>query len=164
MAVPPEAVRVNLRRTIERIRQASGKTLVYRGRQANLGLVTPGWKEMTDRDGVRFDINRQHPVVAALHKNLDAAQQRQFESMLRVVEQSFPMEALYAKLAEDNRPKAISDNIDKNFRETIVAILDGWSAGKSSKIAFLEGLHLIEPFSSSPDVAQKLAREFLHQK
>jgi hypothetical protein len=119
---------------------------------------------MTDRDGVRFDINRQHPVVAALHKNLDAAQQRQFESMLRVVEQSFPMEALYAKLAEDNRPKAISDNIDKNFRETIVASLDGWSAGKSSKIAFLEGLHLIEPFSSSPDVAQKLAREFLHQK
>lgn len=164
MAVPPEAVRVNLRRTIERIRQASGKTLVYRGRQANLGLVTPGWKEMTDRDGVRFDINREHPVVAALHKNLDGAQQRQFESMLRVLEQSFPMEYLYARLAEDNRTKAISDDIEKNFRETILAILDGWSAGNSSKISFLEGLHLIEPFSSFPDVAKKLAREFLHQK
>lgn len=164
MAVPPEAVRVNLRRTIERIRQASGKTLVYRGRQANLGLVTPGWKEMTDRDGIRFDINREHPVVTAIRENLDTAQQRQLESMLRVVEQSFPMEALYAKLAEDNRPTQISDGAEKNFRETIVAILDGWSAGKSSKAAFLEGLHLIEPFSSSPDVARKLAREFLQKK
>ena len=164
MAVPPEAVRINLRRTIERIRQASGKTLVYRGRQANLGLVTPGWKEMTDRDGVRFDINREHPAIDVLHKNLDTALQRQLESMLRVIEQSFPMEALYAKLAEDNRPKPIGDGVEKNFRETIEVILDGWSAGKASKAAFLEGLHLIEPFSSHPDAAQTLAREFLQKK
>lgn len=160
MAVPPEAVRVNLRRTIERIRQASGKTLVYRGRQASLGLVAPGWKEMTDRDGVRFDINREHPVIAALHKNMDTVQQRQLESLLRVVEQSFPMEALYAKLAEDNRPKPISDGAEANFREMIAGLLEGWSAGKASKAAFLESLHLIEPFSSSPDLAKKLAREF----
>lgn len=84
--------------------------------------------------------------------------------MLRVVEQSFPMEALYAKLAEDNRPKPISDGVEESFREMIFAILDGWSAGKSSKAAFLESLHLIEPFSSSPDVAQKLAHEFLQKK
>jgi hypothetical protein len=164
MAVPPEAVRINLRRTIERIRQASGKTLVYRGRQANLGLVTPGWTEMADRDGVRFEINREHPVIAALHKNLDSVHQRQLESVMRVIEQSFPMEALYAKLAEDNRPKPIRDGVEMSFRETIAAILEGWPTGKVSKAAFLEGLHLIGPFSSSPDVAQKLAREYLQKE
>lgn len=164
VAVPPEAVRGNLRRTIERIRQASGITLVFRGRQSNSGLVTPGWKEIADRDGVRFDINREHPVIDALRKNLDTAGQRQLESMLRVVEQSFPMEALYAKLATDNRPKRISDGVEQNFRETIAAILDGWTAGKASKTAFLEGLHIIEPFSSHPDAAKKLAQEFLQKK
>jgi hypothetical protein len=164
VAVPPEAVRINLRRTIERIRQASGKTIVFRGRQAKLGLVTPGWKEMTDRDGVRFDINREHPVLLNLRKNLEIVDQNLLEALLQVLEQSFPMEALYAKLAEDNRAKTVINGAEKNFRQTILTILTGWSAGEASKTAFLEALHLIEPFSFAPDVAQKVAREFLLKK
>jgi hypothetical protein len=160
-AVPPEAVRTNLRRTIERIRQVSGRTLVYRGRQANLPLVTPGWIEMLDREGVRFDINRKHPVVEALRGNLEPGQQRQLESVLRVMEQSFPAEALYARLATDHRPRpAAGDGLEQDFRATLTAILEGWSTGEATRKAFLGGLHLIEPFSSNPAVAQKIAREY----
>ena len=74
------------------------------------------------------------------------------------------MEALYAKLAEDNKPKVISADVEKNFREILDTILESWSAGESSKISFLQGLHLIEPFSSYPSVSQKLAVEFLKNK
>lgn len=161
VAVPPEAVRVNLRRTIERIRLASGKTLVYRGRQANLGLVTPGWKEILDRDGVRFDINREHPVISDFFHQLGNLNRMKLESLLRVIEQSFPMEALYAKLAEDKKPIAISDDIETSFRETLITILEGWSAGEQSKVSLLKGLHLIEPFSAYPAITQKISVEFL---
>lgn len=164
MAVPPEAVRVNLRRTIERIRQASGTTLVYRGRQANTGLITPGWKEMSDRTGVRFDINREHPVIDALRMGLDLSQQRQLESVLRIVEQSFPVETLYARLAEDSRPQPVAEGIGNSFRDTLAAIMNGWTAGPSARKAFLDGLHLIEPFSLYPDTARKLAIEFLQKE
>lgn len=163
VAVPPEAVRVNLRRTIDRIRQASGRTLVYRGRQADTGMVTPGWKEISDRSGVRFEINRDHPAVAALRSVLEPGRQALLESLLRVMEQAFPMEALYARLAEDKRPHRVSDDPEKTFRETIAAILDALPAGTPGRTAFLENLHLIEPYNTAPDLARTLAREFLQK-
>ena len=162
MAVPPEAVRTNLRRTIERIKQVSGRTLIFRGRQANLGLVTPGWKEMIDREGVRFDINRDHPVVAAVFSSVTTEQKSRLESMFKVLEQSFPADALYARLATDHRPRAPGAGLEVAYRETIDSILSTWPHDDPARAAFLQGLHLIEPFSTNPDLAQKIARERLH--
>lgn len=160
VAVPPEAVRSNLRRTIERIRHASGRTLVYRGRQVDTPNLTPGWIETLNRQGVRFDINRNHPAIQALKGHLEPGQQRQFESVLRVMEQSFPSDALYARLATDHRPLAAEgEELERSLRETLQAILDGFAPGDSARKAFLAGLHHIEPFSSAPAIAQKLVRE-----
>jgi hypothetical protein len=161
MALPPEVVRTNLRRTIARIRQASGRTLVYRGRQANLGLVTPAWKEITDRDGFRFDINRDHPFVVALRTNLPFQQQAQFESLLRILEQSFPSDSMYARLATDTKIKVPCNDQELEYRNIVDSLLAGWSASDPARAAFLHGLHLIEPFSNHPEIAQKIACEKL---
>lgn len=158
-AVPPEAVRVNLRRTIERIRGASGRTLIFRGRQTNLGLVTPGWKEILDRDGVRYEINRDHPVLTACLSTLSVDQSKHVESVLRVMEQSFPVHAAYARLAADMKPKPSADDVEPSLRRTLDDILAGWDPSDPARSSFLDGLHLIEPFSTRPDLAQKIAKE-----
>lgn len=160
-ALPPEAVRSNLRRTIERIRQASGRTLVFRGRQATMGLTKPGWTEIADRDGVRFDINREHPVLDDFRQGLTAKQRAQLESMFKVLEQSFPAEALYARLASDQRHRAASGDTEKTFREMMNQLSAGWSGGAASRRALLESLHLVEPFSAHPDITRRIAQELL---
>jgi hypothetical protein len=99
--------------------------------------------------------------VAAVLGNLVMERRSQVESMLRVLEQSFPADALYARLATDHRPKVIGAAIEKNYRETIDSILSAWPACDPARTAFLQGLHLIEPFSTNPDLAQKIARERL---
>lgn len=158
-AAPPEVVRTNLRRTVDRIRQASGRTLVFRGRQANLGLITPAWKEIADRDGVRFDINRDHPALATLLAELSISSERHLEAVLKILEQSFPSDALYARLATDLTPNRRSSP-EIEYRSTIEAILEGWPTSDPTRKNFLVGLHLIEPFSAHPAIAQKLAREY----
>lgn len=160
-AAPPEIVRTNLRRTVERIRQASGRTLVFRGRQASLGLTTPGWNEMSDRDGVRFDINRNHPSIAALSSGLNNVQKKHLEAVLKGIEQSFPTEALYARMATDSRPAVHAADIESDFRENIKAILEGWDTTPQAIRAFLDGLHLIEPFSLHPEIAKKISNDIL---
>jgi hypothetical protein len=162
-AVPPEAVRVNLRRIIERIRQASGRTLVFRGRQAKLGLASPGWREVTDRDGVRFDISRDHPVIRDFTASLTEIQQARLEMLLKVVEQSFPAEALYAHLTSDQRRKPVPDDVENSFRGMIAQIFDGWASGDQARSALLTGLHLVEPFSGNPEIARRLAQEQLQR-
>jgi hypothetical protein len=161
MAVPPEAVRVNLKRTIEKIRQVSTRTLVYRGRQENLGLITTGWKEFVNRGGVRFDINREHPAITSLVSNLPKKNHRQFESVLRVIEQSFPADALYARLATDHRNQPASSNAEQNYRELVQLAIENIPSNNTAKKIFLESLHLIEPFSVHPEIARTIAQEFL---
>ncbi len=161
MAVPPEAVRLNLKRTVEKIRQVSTRTLVYRGRQENLGLITTGWKEFVDRGGVRFDINREHPAITSLISILPKKNHRQFESVLRVIEQSFPADALYARLATDHRTQPASSNAEQNYRELVQLAIGNTPSESAAIKIFLETLHLIEPFSVHPEIARKIAKEFL---
>jgi hypothetical protein len=160
-AVPPEAVRKNLQRTIERIRQVSGRTLVFRGRQATNGLATPAWNEIADREGFRFDINRGHPVIEDLRCNLSPGQQSKLESILRILEQSFPAEALYALLASDERPKSAGENVESDFRDLVTQMLNGWAGGELEKRGLLESLHMIDPFSKNPGIARRVALDIL---
>jgi hypothetical protein len=162
MAVPPEAVRSNLRRTIDRIRKVSGRTLVFRGRQASLGLVTTAWNEISDRSGIRFDINRKHPVISSFLHDLEPNQISAFEATLRVIEQSYPAEALYAQMATDVRPSIAHIGTEQDFRETIISIIACWSIDDPARIAFLEGLHLIEPFSKHPEISKKIVSQLLN--
>ncbi|GAB2605029.1 ATP-binding protein [Ramlibacter solisilvae] len=162
-AVPPEAVRRNLRRTIERIRGASGRTLTFRGRQANLELITPGWTEMVDRDGVRFDINREHPAIRSLRAHLESTEERLLDNLLRILESSFPVQVLYSRLAGDSRHHDATHLGEAAFREMVETVLDGWAPGDPARLAFLTNLHLIEPFSSRPDLAKRIGLEKLEK-
>lgn len=161
MATPPEAVRTNLKRTIERIRHASGRTLTYRGRQANLGLVTPGWTEISDRSGVRFDINREHPIISSFSQGLSVDQRSMFESTLRVLESSYPAESLYAQMAADNKPAKSNVGTEHEYRTIICSIVKNWRVDDPVRATFLKGVHLIEPFNTNPDIAQKVAKQLL---
>jgi hypothetical protein len=133
--------------------------LMFRGRQASLGLVTPGWKEILDRDGVRYEINRAHPVITACLSGLTSDQCKHVESVLRVAEATFPIHAAYARLAADVTPKPSGAGLEQSFRETLDSVLAGWPPGDPARAAFLDGLHLIEPFSAHPEIAQRMAHE-----
>lgn len=160
-AVPPEAVRVNLKRTIEKIRQASGRTLVFKGRQVKAGPTIPGWQEISGREGTRFDINRDHPLLAEFSSDLNNDQKKRFESTLRVIEQSFPSHALYAHMASDGRVNADSRGTEKDFREMITQLLESWSGSAKIKKTLFDNLHTIEPFSTSPAITIKLVQELI---
>jgi len=162
-AFPPEIVKQNLRRTIDKIRAASGRTLVYRGRNESGGKFAPAWNEINDRDGFRFDINRSHPILNELSTSLDEASKNKLELLLKVIEVSFPIQSVYVKLAADQNVKTNNSSEEVEFFSLLNDVIINWNLGRESRDAFLKNLHLIEPFSANPQAAKNVANKFLEK-
>jgi hypothetical protein len=158
-AHPPEAVRSNLRRTVERIRQASQRTIAFRGRSVDRGDVTPAWREVIDRSGVRFDINRAHPSLLNFAGRLNGSDEFAFASVLSVLENSFPAEALYSRMAADVRPSRNEDEIEGHLRAIANSLFTGLGRSTPVRSALLASLHLIEPFNLHAAATRKIVRE-----
>jgi hypothetical protein len=96
-AFPPEEVRRNLRRTVEHIRKASGNVLTYRGRKLTSKGICTVWNEIADRDGFRYEINRDHPMVAKIMQQVPEEISANLRHLLGVVEKSFPCDAIHSR-------------------------------------------------------------------
>jgi hypothetical protein len=158
IAHPPEAVRLQLRRTIERIREQSRQTHVNRGYKERHSAIEHAWIRVFSGGTVRYDVNRDHHAIKSMIEGLDADNKNKFEVVLRVIEASFPVESLYVDVASEQNVKRTEDAREE-LRIIATGLLQGISPQSALRIGLLANLHLIEPFSAHPEIAQQLAKE-----
>lgn len=159
-AHPPEVVRLNLKRTVDRIRAVSGRTISFKGRKISDSEATPGWNEVIDRAGVRFDINRNHPIISEFSRSLENEEKSRFNLILGIIESSFPADALYNRMASDVRPDFASDSAIENINKMIADLMRNMPNDSSAKRQLLMSLHLIEPFNLYPALTKKIIEEY----
>jgi hypothetical protein len=149
-AVPPESVRRDLRRLIDRIVGQSKTVHTYRGRpdetQAHGEFV---WNVVNDRDSFRYEINREHP----LFKTFDADDQPNVDSMFTLIEDTFPIHDLYSRMSRDHQlaARVFSDEF------LIAAAQSMWALMKSAPAMtfqkFAATLSVVEPFNDRADAS-----------
>ncbi|WKV52373.1 ATP-binding protein [Dickeya fangzhongdai] len=95
-ARPPHAVRERLRQIITQI--TSRSITVHRGRGQKLfqEAEAPFWERYIARDGIRFAINSQHPIISSLAKNLSPENLALLNTLLDSVAASLPIEMIYS--------------------------------------------------------------------
>lgn len=157
-AHPPEIVRRNLSRTVERIAERSRQTYKFRGRRMQRDGIIHTWNRIQGRDGISYSINREHPMVTALVNSLDDDQRRLLRGVLDTLESTYPADALYADLASD-RPRAVEQRDLESLKELAWQILDATVNLPGGRNSLLKILHTIEPFSSYPDLTRKIVKE-----
>lgn len=159
-AHPPELVRLNLKRTVDRIRAVSGRTIAFKGRKTSDSEIAPGWNEVIDRAGVRFDINRNHPLIAEFSRSLAKEEKTQLNLILGIIESSFPADALYNRMASDHRSDFASDDAVENINEMIANLLSNMPAESPARKQIIMSLHLMEPFNLYPALTKKIIEEY----
>lgn len=160
-AYPPEVVRINLRRTVDRIADRSRRTYTYRGRRTNSDGVLHTWSRIQGREGIHYQINRDHPAVGSLLDSLDMEKRALLETVLRTLEATFPADALYADMASD-RPRHPDDPTLEALRDLAIRMVDAVKAINGDVSGLLQNLHVIEPFSSQPEFAAQIVKELNH--
>jgi hypothetical protein len=159
-AHPPEAVRVNLRRIVERIRGASGRTITFKGRKVGSSKVVPGWQEVIDRDGVRYDVNREHPLIVEHIRSLSKEAACSFNLLIGIIESTFPAEALYSQMAGDLPSDFNNNEAARKIKVLITEVLSNMPSDSAIRRQLLSTLHLVEPFNSHPEITRKIIKEY----
>ncbi|MBI5135768.1 MAG: ATP-binding protein [Nitrospirae bacterium] len=157
-AHPPEIVRRNLGRTVERIAERSRQTYTFRGRNTRRDGIIHAWNRIQGRDGISYRVNREHPAVAMLDGALDDDQRQLLRGLLETIESTYPADALYADIASD-RPRATERCERDSLRDLALQMLDAAGSVAGARDSLLANLHLVEPFCSYPEITGEIVKE-----
>jgi hypothetical protein len=156
---PPEALRDGLRQIIGRITEGSRNVFVFKGKKASDTKITHAWDRTIVRDGVSYKINREHPLMTALNGSSTKTGERLLEDVLKLLEQTIPLDLIYLDMASHIRP-AVPPDEDKAvlLEELAGQIVQSLGTTSDAGLRFLEMLPTIEPFDSFPQLAKEIAK------
>ncbi len=169
-ASPPAALRQELKRIARLTRDRAQEVYRHRGRRlvttATTNDLSSIWEEKIMRGRKLFRINREHPIVQAMTAQDETG--RAVEALLKLVEQSLPLAAIYIRHAEapEEQPSPFDDTKDKQFSEMLADLYLGLLASgrtHSQSIASLSALssaktrpHLLAVLNASPPSLKEL--------
>lgn len=158
-AHPPEIIRTRLKSIVDRIADRSRGTYTYRGRKTLKSGITHAWDRIEGRSAsFSYKINKEHPLLRALHDSLDNEQARLLDSVLGMLEEGFPCDSLYADMASDLKREQ-NDFDFLALKEMALQIIDAMATMPDGRNMALKCLPQLEPFSHSPELAAKIIKE-----
>jgi Histidine kinase-, DNA gyrase B-, and HSP90-like ATPase len=151
-AAPPEAVRRVMRQIIDTVAAKSAN--VFRERRRRIVDISDTiyfWERSTVREGIRYDINRQHPLLATFSAHLSAEQIAQLDRILIAIEEALPVRTIYTDQASD----VAIDQGRSDLEDRLPALLNDLVAATSrvqDRNALLDSLSRVEPFNRFPEI------------
>lgn len=100
-ARPPVAVRERLTKLAEDTRKRARSVFAHRGQPARTQAtpVIQAWRAEHFREGIRYRIDHEHPAVRQMLDDL-GVDQKLFQAMLRVIEETVPVQRIWLDTAE----------------------------------------------------------------
>ncbi len=159
-AIPPPAVKTQLRRIADRILEPSRGAFNYRGRANSDDKTVRVWTRIEDREGFRYQINRSHPLMKALGAEVDPSIADRLGRVLQLIEESFPIYDACNRLSRDKTPPELAWTDDR-----ILAYASQlWAVQRSDDVEpaeFVAMLQYTEPFclATNPEATLMKATE-----
>ena len=156
-ALPPAEVRKNLEVIIDRIAERSKRTWTFRGKKEVSDTTIHVWNRMKNtQGGIYYEINRDHPMIKQMLLQ-DPNLEKPLYSLLQQIERGLPLNQLYVDLNNDEQLRNETQG-DDEIASALYSMLES-SGTKDEKIALLEVMSGIEPFSAYPQVIEKIRKE-----
>lgn len=156
----PEKIKHNLVAIVKNSVGCSERVYKHRGRKVNNDDLEHVWNTVDVRGKIQYRINKDLPIYKMLVESLNQNQLSTFESLLSMIEDSFPFGDVYYRLAQDN--ESISTNV-LEFEEVYDAAVTMISNLKEAGMdigAFLRNMSSIDFFAKYPEVIKKIREDY----
>lgn len=146
-ATPPEEVKNNLRSVVDKLIKTGKRTYTFRGKKETSDAVQHIWNRLsTQNGGVLYEINRDHPVVHQLMKELN---NHKIETLLKQIENGLPLNALYIDLTNDVKIDNEKETKRQEILDCVKSILEKIPQGVQE--TYIYALIKSEPFDAYAD-------------
>lgn len=161
-AVPPEIIKKNLVRIVDKIAEGSKKTWTFRGKKETSDSIIHTWLRFRSREGIVYNLNRDHPMVDAVISGLDLDGKKSLEQLLHAIEVTLPLNTLYVDLANDEL-FAVDERkeAEKMVKDMAYTLLFNPKLYLSEKKELYEVLKITEPFIKYKETLELVAEECL---
>ncbi len=158
----PDIIKKNMYSAVFDSVQSSENVHTYRGRTSRKkGDEEYIWERIQLRDGCEYVINRKIPQLKLLEDTLDVNQVKMLDSVIKTLERSFPVSALYVDAAkgkvEDHR------NEDQNYVEEIwdeLQVQMQYVKDKNlSIVEYYKAFQKVEPYCNYPEIKNRIQKE-----
>lgn len=159
-ARPPAAARPRLLKLAEDTRDRARRVFAHRGQVARTGRepVAPAWRVDRLKSGIRYRIDRSHPAISAVLEDAGPLQ-AQIASMLRVIEETVPVQRIWLDTAEsrDTPLNGFTSDPPEEVTEVLQVMFASLVHRKGlSAAAARDRLLHTEPFNAYPDLVSAL--------
>lgn len=159
-ALPPEEVRVNLEKVIDRIGMQSEERFTRRGKIETSDKEVHLWNRMKTRDGGHYyEINREHPLIQRLEDQL-GENKKSLDAVLRQIERTLPLNQLYIDLTGDDH---IENDQKQNNKEIVNALRSMMTDDmtEEQKLELLDNMAYLPPYKNYPGIFDQLKKEVM---
>lgn len=118
---PPASFKIHLKKMMDPILTKGKRVTSFRGRTEKATGVIHIWDKIRDRDGFRYEVNLDNPVVRATLAKLDTTQAESVTSLLGVIAENYPHLDLYNEIAGNVAPH-VSTPDEQLVLEKLVAL------------------------------------------
>lgn len=158
-AVPPDVIKNNLLRIVDRISEGSKRTWTFRGKRELSDDVSHLWSKIKVRDGVIYNLNRDHAFLELLYETLDIEQKRLLENYLKLAEENLPVSQIYVDLNNDEQINVVRDKEAEKEAESLALSILTHIAGDPDRSTQIRILMKTDPFCKYKSVLSLLQKE-----
>lgn len=100
-AVPPEAIRIQLKRTIDKITSQASRVYTKRGKKLSSGNIVPIWQEYHQHGKKSYKVNIESPLIQTLMSELDHEKKSLLQGVFDLIENGLPIDTIYADMIQE---------------------------------------------------------------
>jgi hypothetical protein len=155
-ANPPETVRRELKRIINKISGAGRIVFTNRATRLRDRKITPVWKREVIEGRVHYGVNEEHPLVKALLKDLPKARVDSLRACFELLNSTFPYDMYYADAADDKTAFATSGPDEETVRQVGFHLVRALHSCGFEGAELRKQLENAEFFKCSPELIEEI--------
>lgn len=159
-AVPPDVIKRNLERIVERISNGSKRAWTFRGKREISDQGCHLWNKEQAREGVQYVLNRDHVFLKMLSESLDSDQKHILFSYLKLVEGNLPLNQLYVDLNNEERVNVRQEKDAEAEAMDFAKIILENIKDSSSRKEQIQLMLQTDPFCNYKSIVEMLTMEY----
>lgn len=158
-AYPPEIVKTRLKQLVGTMANSSKRTWTFRQKKETQSNIVHVWDVVETREGIRYVVNQEHPVLENLLSRLDDDGKKLLKQYLETVQNNLPFNNLHHDMHSDVKIIQDKENVERD-RVVYMAKEIMREAIKGDHIEqTMKGFETLEPFSEYMDEIRKAYKE-----
>ena len=158
-AYPPEIVKTRLKELLKNITAGSKRTFGFRQRKEVADNITHVWEKIETREGVKYAVNLEHPILESLNSKLDEESKAMLSQYIETIQNNLPFNNLHYDMHSDVKIKKDSEEDEKERVIAMARVIIKEAIANEHIEDTMDGFETVEPFMDYLEDINELYKE-----